>query len=184
VGSHERELHRMTEIVDEATSILRSENCAVEEIGPLLEETWRLKRSLNPEVSNPRIDEIHDAASLRVHQVESLWARRGRVFLFVVRPQTQQQVRLSLRGLVEVPFEFEFSGSEVIGGPVRSPSLVEGAVRGSGGIQKGPCFEEFGGSTEGKAYSDQWPSWSRKKLSGTSDFKEDWGCRPGQRLHR
>ena len=57
-----KELKVMHEMVDEALSILTSENTDITEFGRLLHESWILKRSLTDKISTSQIDEIYEEA--------------------------------------------------------------------------------------------------------------------------
>ena len=108
------ELRRMAEMVDEAIGLLQgSEDLAA--FGRLLDEGWRLKRSLTDKISTSEIDEMYEAAR-RAGAIggKLLGAGGGGFLLLFVRPEEQAQVRESLGGLLHVPFRFERSGSRVI----------------------------------------------------------------------
>src|SRR6202012_3089780 len=54
-------LQRMHAMVYEAASVL-SGNGDLEEFGALLDETWRLKRSISPGISTPLVDDLYSRA--------------------------------------------------------------------------------------------------------------------------
>lgn len=110
------ELFRMTELVDEAYNILTSEKDGdFTEFGKLLNETWLLKRKLSSKVTNGDIDSIYETA-IRNGAVggKLLGAGAGGFILFYVEPENQNRVREALKNLLQVPFNFDYSGSEII----------------------------------------------------------------------
>lgn len=109
-----RELTEMYNMVDEALKILNSD-CALEDFGKLLHDSWMLKRSLTDKVSSLYIDYIYDTA-LKAGAVggKILGAGGGGFILLFVKPEFQAKVKESLHGLLHVPFRFENSGSQII----------------------------------------------------------------------
>ncbi|TRZ83792.1 kinase [bacterium] len=109
-----RELTLMYQMVDEAISIL-TENKNILEFGKLLNETWELKRSISNKISNPIIDNIYGTA-LRAGAIggKLLGAGGGGFMIFFVPPKKQPKVKEALKSLLEVPFNFESEGSQII----------------------------------------------------------------------
>jgi D-glycero-alpha-D-manno-heptose-7-phosphate kinase len=106
-------LKRIQEMVEEGTAQLGAGDLAP--FGRLLHESWLLKRSLTPLVSTPEIDAVYDAArSAGALGGKLLGAGGGGFMLLFVPPDRRGDVGARLRGLLEVPFEFERAGSEVI----------------------------------------------------------------------
>jgi D-glycero-alpha-D-manno-heptose-7-phosphate kinase len=115
MGSREKELHRMKEMVDEAIAILQNAHHSLREFGELLHESWNYKRSLSSKVSTPEIDEIYEAAmGAGATGGKILGAGGGGFLLLFVKPELQARVKERLKHLVHVPFGFETSGSRVI----------------------------------------------------------------------
>ena len=56
-----QELTQIKEMVDEGMSILQSPSTPIIDLGKLMHESWKLKRSLSAKVSTPKIDEIYEA---------------------------------------------------------------------------------------------------------------------------
>jgi D-glycero-alpha-D-manno-heptose-7-phosphate kinase len=109
-----RELTTMHQMVDHALNILGA-NENIIEFGKLLNEGWKLKRSLSDKITNPGIDNMYEAA-MRAGAVggKLIGAGGGGFMLFFVPPENRQSVREGLKGLLEVPFCFESGGSQVI----------------------------------------------------------------------
>ena len=113
--THETELLRIGEMVDEAMSILSGRNIDIEEFGKLLDISWKYKRSLSSKISPPAIEQIYDDAK-RAGAIggKLLGAGGGGFMLLFVKPENQARVREKLKNLVHVPFKFDNSGSRVV----------------------------------------------------------------------
>lgn len=108
-----KEIGQIIQMVSRALSILN--NGKLEDFGRLLHESWLLKKSLSYKVSNPYIDGIYEKA-LKGGALggKILGAGGGGFILFFVKPERQKNVRKILPKLLEVPFNFETAGSQVI----------------------------------------------------------------------
>jgi D-glycero-alpha-D-manno-heptose-7-phosphate kinase len=81
----------------------------------LLHEAWLAKRALGDKVSNARVDGLfEDARKAGAVGGKLLGAGGGGFILLFVPPENQDRVRRQFSKLIEVPFEFEFSGSQII----------------------------------------------------------------------
>lgn len=110
-----QELLVMRSLVDEAQAILINKKKSIDDFGELLNEGWKIKRTLSSKISNPVIDEIYDSAiGAGALGGKVLGAGGGGFMLFYVPKEYQSKVRSNLSGLLEVPFEFEELGSKVI----------------------------------------------------------------------
>ncbi len=107
------ELLRMYEMVQEAVSILNGNDFLA--FGRLLDESWKLKRSLSDKVSNENIDDLYEAAR-RSGAIggKLLGAGGGGFVLLFVEPAKRKKVRDSLKDLLEIPIKFENLGSQII----------------------------------------------------------------------
>jgi D-glycero-alpha-D-manno-heptose-7-phosphate kinase len=117
VGSMEERaalLNKMSECVDKSCEILSGgQDWAA--FGELLHEAWQAKRALSDKVSNPRVDALYDdARQAGAFGGKLLGAGGGGFILLFVPPEKQAKVRKRFNRLIEVPFEFEFSGSQII----------------------------------------------------------------------
>ncbi|MFA5859193.1 MAG: kinase [Elusimicrobiota bacterium] len=114
-GKNVKELQKMDKLVDEAYSIVTSAKPEFKLFGKLLNETWKLKRSLSSKISNDCIDDIY-ATALHNGAIggKLLGAGGGGFMLFYVEPQNQLRLKKALGKLINISFEFEFTGSEII----------------------------------------------------------------------
>lgn len=114
-SNKKKELKVMHEMVNEALSILTSENTDITEFGKLLHESWMLKRSLTDKISTFQIDDIYgEARSAGAFGGKLLGAGGGGFMIIFARPEDQPRIAEKLKGLLRVPFEFESSGSQII----------------------------------------------------------------------
>lgn len=108
------QLSVMKDLVDESVSILSSDRDMFE-FGHLLNEAWLAKRSLSAKISNSDVDALYDAArAAGAIGGKLVGAGGGGFFLLFVPPSRQRQVRETLHGLIQVPFKFDYSGSQII----------------------------------------------------------------------
>jgi len=114
VGRKKRQLRVMRDMVDESIAILAG-NQGIDAFGDLLHEAWQAKRSLSDIVSNLEIDEMYKAAlSAGALGGKLTGAGGGGFLLLFVPPARQEAVKEKLKHLIRVPFEFDFSGSQII----------------------------------------------------------------------
>ena len=109
------QLIEMLSLVDEAQMVLENEKRDLDDFGHLLDRTWNLKRQVGKDVSKDSIDELYKKGiSAGALGGKLLGAGGGGFLLFYVRPEKQELVRKALNDLMEVPFSFENSGTQVI----------------------------------------------------------------------
>ncbi len=114
LGTKDGAMRAMCEMVEEGIAILSSDD-DVRRFGTLLHEGWLLKRSLGAKISNSYVEDLYRAAGAAgALGGKLLGAGGGGFMLLFVRPEDQQRVRDRLRGLIYVPFRFEFSGSRIV----------------------------------------------------------------------
>lgn len=114
IPEKQKELSEMQAMVDEGIAILTSGK-EINDFGKLLHKSWELKRSLTDKISTPYIDFIYESAiNAGATGGKILGAGGGGFILFFVKPEYQPQVKDALKGLLEVPFKFENSGSEIV----------------------------------------------------------------------
>lgn len=105
----------MLKLVDEAQTILTDKKTDLDEIGRLLDITWRLKRQTGNKISTDSIDMLYERG-IKAGALggKLLGAGGGGFLLFYVEQDKQEKVRQALRDLMYVPFEFENGGTRVI----------------------------------------------------------------------
>lgn len=114
IGARTRQLTRMREMVDQGLEILSGRD-SLDGFGDLLDEAWKLKRSLSGAVSNTQVDELYaEAKRGGARGGKLLGAGGGGFLLFYVPPGRREEVRERLRSLLWVPFRFDTSGSQII----------------------------------------------------------------------
>ncbi len=112
--SRAAELHLMKEMAYEAIATLQGSS-PIEEIGRMLDQNWKYKRSLSDKVSTSEIDQIYETAKASgAIGGKLLGAGGGGFMVFFVKPELQEKVKEALGNLIHVPFRFENSGSRVV----------------------------------------------------------------------
>lgn len=112
--SKKDQLLEMLSLVDDAEKVLTSK-CDLNELGKLLDYTWKLKRGITNKVSTDSIDAVYEKAiKAGATGGKLLGAGGGGFLLFYVEPEKQKQVHEALDKLLYVPFEFETGGTRVI----------------------------------------------------------------------
>jgi D-glycero-alpha-D-manno-heptose-7-phosphate kinase len=112
--SHTPAMLRILDLVDEAEKLLRNRWDATA-FGRLLDEAWRLKRTLSAAVSSPRIDELYETACRAGATGGKLLGAGGGGFLLLcVPPERQGDVAAALPGLYEVPLRSSLDGATVV----------------------------------------------------------------------
>lgn len=114
IHEKEKELNGLTELLKEGFKTLAGP-APLGEFGKLLDECWKIKKSVSSNISTPHVDEIYkEAMAAGALGGKLIGAGGGGFVLFFVPPAKQQSVRERLRRLVHVPIRFDFSGSQVI----------------------------------------------------------------------
>lgn len=108
------ELLAILQLVDEAIRVLQNGEDLMA-FGRLLDEAWRLKRSLTDKISTPLVDQIYETA-LRAGAIggKLLGAGGGGFLLLFVPPDGQASVRAALKDCLNVPVHFDNTGSRII----------------------------------------------------------------------
>lgn len=135
VESKEQQLRCIAEMVDKGIAILNSGQ-DIEQFGRLLHESWKAKRSLSASVSNAEVEAIY-AEALRAGALggKLLGAGGGGFMLLFVPPRARPRVLERLKGLIHVPFRFEFSGSQIIFFDTEDDYADEERIRAWGGAR-------------------------------------------------
>jgi D-glycero-alpha-D-manno-heptose-7-phosphate kinase len=114
VGAKTAELKAMREMVDQGEKILVG-NGDLREFGRLLDESWKLKRSLSSKIAPTFVNEIYDIArQAGADGGKLLGAGGGGFMLIFVTPEKRASVLKSLQKLLPVPFQFERSGTQIV----------------------------------------------------------------------
>jgi len=107
-------LRQMHDYVEQSCALLNSQQ-DLAGFGELLHQGWLAKRALSDKVSNPQVDALYaEARAAGALGGKLLGAGGGGFILLFVPPKQRNQVRRRLSRLIHVPFEFEFSGSQII----------------------------------------------------------------------
>ena len=108
-----QELSEMQSFVDVAIDLLRDNK--LEDIGRLLHESWKLKRSLTNKISTPSLDEIYEVAlDAGALGGKILGAGGGGYMLIFADPDKHNAIENALYRLRLIPFSFEYSGTQII----------------------------------------------------------------------
>lgn len=109
------ELEKMYEIARQAYKLFTKSKTNMDDIGLLLDESWKVKKTLSDKISNKFIDDVYERArKAGAIGGKLLGAGSGGFMLFYVRNNKQQRVRAKLKNLLHVPFKFENYGSQII----------------------------------------------------------------------
>lgn len=114
IEANKNDLQTLCEMVDEGVNILNGEG-ALGDFGRLLDESWKVKKSLSDKVSTSRIDGIYETAKKNgAIGGKLLGAGGGGFMLFCVEPDQRERLMRGLSPLLHVPFRFDTTGSQVI----------------------------------------------------------------------
>jgi D-glycero-alpha-D-manno-heptose-7-phosphate kinase len=114
VQANSSHLQQLQECVEQSGELLNS-NRDLSAFGELLHRNWLAKRSLSDKVSNAQVDALYqDARAAGALGGKLLGAGGGGFILLFVPPERHAAVRSRFNRLIHVPFEFEFSGSQII----------------------------------------------------------------------
>ena len=106
---------KLPEMVSEACALLTAKKFDAYTFGGLLHEAWEIKRDISRGISTPRIDQFYRVArKAGALGGKILGAGGGGFLLFFVPPERRKRVRLALKNLLEIPFEIDRLGSQVI----------------------------------------------------------------------
>ena len=114
LDAKKRQLRILKDLVDESITVLTHRH-PIEDFGELLNEAWLVKRSLSATVTNSEVEAVYARAQAAgAIGGKLLGAGGGGFMLLFVPPERQAEVSHVLGGLVQVPFNFEFGGSQII----------------------------------------------------------------------
>ncbi len=108
-----KEITNINEILIEAKKQLNSNS--ITNFGYLLNESWKIKRTLSKKVSNNKIDQLYNQAiSSGSDGGKLLGAGGGGFFVFYVKKKNQKKFLSKMKNTLVIPFSFEDSGSSII----------------------------------------------------------------------
>ena len=115
IPKKEKELNTMMKICKEGLNRLTDSKQSLDKFGELLDEQWKIKRSLTTKITNIEIDDIYNAGkNAGALGGKLLGAGGGGFFLFYVTKDKQKKVKTALKKKLHVPFRFEHTGSKII----------------------------------------------------------------------
>ena len=86
-----------------------------DEFGKLLHDAWMLKKSLSKVISNKKIDDLYNFAINNGALGGKLLGAGGGGFMLLYVPEKNQKKLLNkIKKVINVPFNFTESGSEII----------------------------------------------------------------------
>lgn len=122
IPAKEQELFTIRQMVDEATNILASTQDRFYDFGKLLNESWRIKRTLSSKITNPIINDMYEEALKAGAWGGKLLGAGGGGFLLVFAdPALHPHIKERLKDFMSVPIQFENKGTQVI---YRMPTSV------------------------------------------------------------
>ncbi len=107
-------LEEIKKITSEAKKILLYDNKNINTIGYLLDESWKLKKSLSKNISNKFIDDLYSVGIKAGATGGKLLGAGGGGFLLFYVPGNKKKILKDLKHLVHVPFLFENEGTKII----------------------------------------------------------------------
>ena len=110
-----KSLKEIYKLVDEAEKILTNKENNLDEIGRLLDYTWRLKRQTGSAISTDSIDYLYNMG-IKAGALggKLLGAGGGGFLIFYIEPEYQNTLRKAMDSLMYIPFQFENSGTRII----------------------------------------------------------------------
>ena len=115
LSKNKKDLTEMCELTNVAFNSINLNNKNFNEVGYLLNEQWKLKKSLSNLVSNTEIDNIYEKG-LKAGALggKLLGAGGGGFILFYVDDASKENVKMKLKNYLHVPFRFDFTGSQIV----------------------------------------------------------------------
>ncbi len=114
IDEKRRQLRILSNFVNEGIEILGGKG-SLKDFGELLHESWEMKRSLSAKVANADVDGIYaQARAAGALGGKVTGAGGGGFFLLFVPPDRHSDVISALNRLINVPFRFDSSGSQII----------------------------------------------------------------------
>ncbi len=113
ISSIDKKLEDIYESVNTFEKIIK--NGSIDDIGLLLDHTWRIKRTLSKNVSNELLDNVYSVA-IRSGAIggKILGAGAGGFFLFYAKKENHKKILNNLKKYTNVPFKFDNDGTKII----------------------------------------------------------------------
>ena len=110
-----KELSEMLDLVTEGCKILSEKNKTINDFGLLLDEQWKLKKSMSNKITNEKIDSIYSVAKKNgAIGAKLLGAGGGGFILLIANRSKHTNLMKKLSKYLHVPFKFDFNGSKII----------------------------------------------------------------------
>jgi D-glycero-alpha-D-manno-heptose-7-phosphate kinase len=114
MDKRERLLKQMRDAVDQSCVILNGRG-SLAPFGELLHKAWLAKCKLSNKISNPEVDDMYAQARAAGAIGGKLLGAGGGGFLMLFAPPSRHaRIKKRLNRLIQVPFQFEFAGSQII----------------------------------------------------------------------
>ena len=114
IDKKKNEFGLFRQFVNDGLEILSSGG-DLKDFGRLLDEGWKIKRTLAQGITSDAIDSIYEKAKKAGATGGKLLGAGGGGFLLVfVEPEQRERVKQALHDFLYVPFRFEFSGSQIV----------------------------------------------------------------------
>ena len=108
-------ISNLVNITDEAEKSFRGVKLDIRNIGSLLDDTWKLKRSLDKNVSNIKINEIYEVSKNAGAYGGKILGAGGGGFLYLLcSKKNKKKIKKQLRKLNLIEIKLSFNGSEII----------------------------------------------------------------------
>ncbi len=114
LSKKENFFEEIKQITLEAKKIMLSNNKNINDLGKLMHESWKLKKSLSNKISNSFIDDLYDVGIKAGATGGKLLGAGGGGFLLFYVPGSKNKIKKSLKNLIHVPFKFENEGTKII----------------------------------------------------------------------
>jgi D-glycero-alpha-D-manno-heptose-7-phosphate kinase len=108
------QLDDIRDSVNEGLKIINS-NSSISDLGKLIGEQWKIKRTLTNKISSESIDSIYDIGIKNgAYGGKLLGAGGGGFILFIADPQNHFKIKTALSNLLYVPFKIDYLGSQIV----------------------------------------------------------------------
>lgn len=109
------QLRDMMGLVEDAERAFVGGDGAMREIGRLLHEQWKVKRTLSRFISSDHIDALYEAGMRAgAWGGKLLGAGGGGFIMFLAAPQSHAAIKSALQGHLNVQVRFDFLGSQIV----------------------------------------------------------------------